>query len=93
MRPPHRSGIARLLLQFTTVISAMGSLLFWFLYFSLYWPYRNLFNEQGRYFDEESVVVHHEQSGLLIIPALALLLLTVLLGRWAWRRVGGTGGS
>ena len=57
-----------------------ASLACWLLYFSLYWPYRALFNEEGRFVDEATLVVYHEQSGLLVIPALGLLLLAALAG-------------
>lgn len=58
----------------------------WLLYFDLYWPYRNLFNEQGRYFDESDLVVHHQQSNLLIVPALFFLLLALFFAMLSWSR-------
>ena len=57
------------------LLSATASLGCWFFYFTLYWPYRHLFNEEGRYFDADRLVVYHEQAGLLIVPAVVLLLL------------------
>jgi cell division protein FtsX len=54
---------------------AAGSAVCWILFFIVYWPYRALFNEQGRYVDEAMAVVYHEQSGVLAIPALILGLL------------------
>jgi NADH:ubiquinone oxidoreductase subunit 5 (subunit L)/multisubunit Na+/H+ antiporter MnhA subunit len=92
--PSRKADIWQLLLLTATILCAAGSLFFWFLYFTLYWPYRNLFNEEGRYFDEDSVVVYHEQNGLMIVPALALLLLAVLFGSrwWARRRAVHAGG-
>ena len=57
-----------------------------FLYFSLYWPYRGLFNEQGRYFDEHGLVVHHEQAGLLVVPALGFLASALLFTAVWWLR-------
>ena len=77
--------IARLMLQLAMLASAAGSLFFWFFYFTLYWPYRGLFNADGRYFDETDLVVHHEQTGLFIVPAAAFLLLTAILGCILWR--------
>ena len=62
------------------MLCAAGSLAAWWLFFTLYWPVRGLFNEQGRYFDENTFVVYHEQSGTLVIPALTLALLAALLG-------------
>ena len=61
------------------------SLALWFLFFAFYWPYRSLFNEEGRYVDPTSLVVYHEQSGSLAIPALALGALGVFFGL-AWRQ-------
>ena len=55
------------------------SLAMWFLYFALYWPYRDLFDEAGRYLDETTMVVYHEQSGLLVIPAVASSILALAL--------------
>lgn len=63
------------------LLSAAASLGCWFLYFTLYWPYRHLFDEHGRYFDADRLVVHHEQTGLLIVPAVALLLAAAILIR------------
>jgi len=88
----HSSRVAeiwQLLIQIAAILSAAGSLVFWLLFFTLYWPYRNLFNEEGRYFDEDSAVVYHEHNGLTVVPALALLILAVFFTFrwWARRRV------
>jgi low affinity Fe/Cu permease len=61
------------------LLSATASIGCWFLYFTLYWPYRRLFNAEGRYFDAGRLVVYHEQAGLLIVPAVALLLLAAVI--------------
>ncbi len=61
------------------LLSAAASIGCWFLYFTLYWPYRRLFNEEGRYFDADRLVVYHEQAGLLIVPAIVVLLLAAVL--------------
>lgn len=66
------------------LLAAAASLACWFLYFTLYWPYRGLFNEEGRYLDEATQVVHHEQSGVLVVPAIAFMVLSVAFGA-AWR--------
>ena len=89
----RRSAAARRLLRIASAISLLGSLFFWFLYFSLYWPYRNLFDGQGRYFDDRSAIVHHEQSGLLAVPALGLLLLAAFSGWLSRRRTSVPGGA
>jgi hypothetical protein len=46
----------------------------------MYWQYRELFNEQGRYFD--GTVVHHDQSFLLIVPTIAFVVAALVLGRY-----------
>ena len=76
----------RWLLLFASVLSALAGVLSLFLYYSLYWQYRDLFNEKGRYFDPSAMVVYDESAFVCIIPALALLGLAVMLG-WAWWKV------
>ena len=66
------------ILLLAAFLSSATTIFFGFLYFTLYWPYRDLFNEEGRYFDEQNAVVYHEQNGLLIVPTLAFLLLSLL---------------
>lgn len=65
---------------------AAGSAVCWILFFIVYWPYRALFNEQGRYVDEVMAVVYHEQSGALAIPALVLGLLAAFFAFMGRRR-------
>lgn len=71
------------LLSIATFLSGAASLFFGAL-FGLAWRDRHLFNAEGRYFDEASAVVHHNQSMTLLVPALAFLLMTLLFGL-AWR--------
>lgn len=61
------------------LLCAVASVASWFFYFALYWPYRDRFDKAGRYVDETSLVVYHEQSGLLAMLAVALSALTVAL--------------
>jgi hypothetical protein len=70
--------LTQLILLLAAFLSGAATIFLGFFYFSLYWPYRDLFNEEGRYFDQQNVVVYHEQNGLLIVPALAFLLLSLL---------------
>jgi len=49
----------------------------WFLYFALYWPYREKFDEAGRYFDETTLVVYHEQSSMLLFPAVVFFVFSL----------------
>jgi len=74
------------LLLCAAILFSGATVFFGFFYFSLYWPYRTLFNEEGRYFDENTLIVYHEQNGLLIIPALACLALALLFGVSWWIR-------
>lgn len=78
--------IPQALLLAATLISGASAALFGFLYFSLYWPYRGLFNEEGRYFDGDTLVVHHEQTGLFVVPALAFLVLAFVFAALSWIR-------
>lgn len=80
--------IPQALLLAATLISGASAALFGFLYFSLYWPYRGLFNEEGRYFNGDTLVVHHEQTGLFIVPALAFLVLAFVFAALSWIRRG-----
>lgn len=85
-RAPDARRTGRWLFAAAALLCAGFSLVSWLLYFDLYWPYRNLFNEQGRYFDESDWVVHHQQSNLLIVPALFFLLLALFFAMLSWSR-------
>lgn len=87
----RRRRIPRFLPLAAALLSGALAGLFGFLYFSLYWPYRGLFNEEGRYFDEQGLVVHHEQAGLLIVPALGFLASALLFAAVWWVRRRSTG--
>jgi Na+(H+)/acetate symporter ActP len=67
-------------------VCAAASAYCWVLFFTLYWPHRERFNEAGVYFDEAVGVVHREQTGLLAIPAVALSMLAILSARAWWVR-------
>ena len=91
-KPRHISQI----LLLAAAVSGAAALFFGFFYCSLYWPYRGLFNEEGRYFDEQNLVVYHEQNGLFIVPTLVCLALALLFGVVWWvrrRPVGGAAGG
>lgn len=86
MNAAPKPDVARPLLLAAAVLCATASAFFGSLYYSLYWKYRDLFNENGRYFDENDGVVYQDETAVLIVPAIALLLLAWWLGvRW-WRR-------
>ena len=57
----------------------MASMLFGFFYYALYWRYRELFNEDGRYLDPHDLVVHHAQDAMLAVPACGFALLAIVL--------------
>ncbi len=61
------------------LLCGVGSLVAYFLFFTLYWPYRDFFNEEGRYLDESTLSVYDAQSGALLIPAVVLMFVSVLL--------------
>ena len=86
MNPTRNSGIAQSLLLGAASLCTAASAFFGFLYYALYWKYRNLFNEQGRYFDEAAMVVHHDDDAFFIVPTIVALLLAVLLALWWIRR-------
>jgi hypothetical protein len=60
-------------------VCAAASALFGFFYYTSYWRYRGLFNEDGRYFDPHDLVVHHAQGAMLAVPACGFALLAVAL--------------
>jgi hypothetical protein len=93
LNPKRNPSVAQFLLLAAAFLSASASLIFGFLYFALYWPYRNQFNEEGRYFDEADLAVYHEQTGLLIVPTLAFLILAILFASIWWVRRSATRGS
>jgi cell division protein FtsX len=76
------------LLLCAAFLSGTGAVIFWFLYFSLYWQYRDLFNEIGRYYDEQDWVMYYEQDSVLIFPALAFsaFALLFIFSWWVRRR-------
>lgn len=87
---------AQILRLVASLACLAGSVVTAWLFFTLYWPYRGRFNEAGRHFDATTLVVHHEQSRLLALPAVALLLGAVGLGRVWWIRrqpLGARGGT
>ena len=90
MNPTRNTGIAQSLLLGAASLCTAASAFFGFLYYALYWKYRGLFNEQGRYFDEAAMVVHHDDAAFFIVPTVAALLLAVLLAArwWIRRRTG-----
>ena len=86
MNPTRNSGIAQSLLLGAASLCTAASAFFGFLYYALYWKYRDLFNAQGRYFDEAAMVVHHDDAAFFIVPTIVALLLAVLLALWWIRR-------
>ena len=59
-------------------VSAACSALFFFVYFDAFLTKKSCFNEQGRCFDADDMVVHLEQSGVAWL-SLALLASGVAL--------------
>ncbi|WP_409306984.1 hypothetical protein [Pectobacterium sp. B1J-3] len=78
---------SQILLGIAAIFSALMAGLFGWLYLALYWPYRDKFNELGRYFDEEATVVYHEDASAFLCPTLFFTLLTLLIvALWMKRR-------
>ena len=71
------------LLLVASVLCSLAGLLFAALYYHLYWRYRDLFNEQGRYFDPVEMVVYDDSAFVFIVPAITLLGLA-LFTAWGW---------
>lgn len=82
----HRRRVPQTLLLAACLVSGTSAAVFGFLFLSFYWPYRDLFNDQGRYLDARTMMVYHEQSALLIFPALAFLALALLAAVVWWVR-------
>lgn len=77
--------IPRSFLSVAALLSAAASVASWFLFFTLYWPFRGRFDADGRHFDARTLVVHHAQSGVLVVPAVVFLCVTVWAGAVWWR--------
>jgi hypothetical protein len=73
----RRPRIGRLL-PGASCACAIASALFGFFYYTLYWRYRGLFNEDGRYLDTHDLVVHHAQAAMLALPAGGFALLAIV---------------
>lgn len=87
MNSAYKPGIAQSLRLGAACLCAMASAFFGLLYYGLYWKYRGLFNELGRYYDERDAVVYHDQAAILIVPTVASLLLAFLFfSIWLARR-------
>lgn len=69
--------------------SGLLSLACWALYFTLYWPWRDLFDAEGRHFDERSAVVYSAQSATWGLPAAVFLLAALAMAGLALRRPEG----
>jgi len=73
------------LCQLLGIVSAAIALLCGLMFSFLYWPYRRLFDEEGRYFDANTAVVYHSESGVLIVPTVLFGILAVFLVFIGWR--------
>jgi hypothetical protein len=75
----HRPRLPSRLLFGASCACAMAAVLLGFFYYALYWRYRELFNEDGRYLDLRDLVVHHAQDATLAVPACGFALLAIVL--------------
>ena len=74
----EQRGVVIPILLILIIVCAAASASCWFLFFTLYWPNRHRFIDQGRYVAEDGEVVLHEQSAVLLAPGIAFLLLALL---------------
>jgi hypothetical protein len=70
--------VARLL-YVASAVSAVGAIFFSAFYYLSYWRWRGLFNEEGRYFHEPDAVVYHQQSAMLLLPAVLAAVVAIVL--------------
>lgn len=80
----RRHRLAQVLLGAAAAACSAAAFFCGALYFALYWPYRALFDAQGRYFDESESVVYHDDAAVFGAIATGFLLLAVALGA-SWR--------
>lgn len=59
----------------------LATLYFGYLFYTLYWQWRHLFDANGRYFHAEDAVVYHQDAVFWLIPTLLFALLAVLAYR------------
>jgi len=85
LNPGNVTQSAHALRLLGAILCAAASVAVWLLFFIVYWPYRGKFNDEGRFVDLSTMLVHHEQSGLLAVPAVALAALGLILAR-GWLR-------
>lgn len=76
---PKMRRVMQAALLVASVLSGLAAAGSAFLFYALYWQWRGLFNEQGRYYHAPEAVVYHEDAVFLAVPALAFALLALLL--------------
>lgn len=81
-----KPGMARYLCFVCATISGLASVFLWVMFYSLYWRHRHHFNGEGRYFDAYEVVVYHQQSWFVAVPAILCLVLSAAFVWLAHRR-------
>ncbi len=64
----------RLAVYLSIGLAGLGAAFFGWLYYDLYWRWRSHFDANGRYFDEQTMVVYHAQNSALAIPLVACVL-------------------
>jgi hypothetical protein len=77
--PRERISWLTRLLYVASAISAAGATVFGAFFWFYYWRWRGLFNEEGRYFHEPDAVVFHEQSAVLLLPAVSGAVVAIVL--------------
>ena len=64
-------------------VCVLLTLVFGYLFYTLYWQWRHQFNEQGSYFDANEAVVYHQDAVFWLIPTLLFAGLTLFVHRVA----------
>lgn len=88
MRAPGLFARAKSIWLFAAAaVCAWLSGICWYLFYTLYWMHRHLFDLQGQYFAPQDLVVYHAQNGWLLLSALVFLSLALAgVHRWFRRR-------
>ena len=61
------------------ILSLLASLFFAYLFYEMYWQWRNLFDENGRYFDAAESVVYASEAKFYALPCVFFFCTTLEL--------------
>jgi formate hydrogenlyase subunit 3/multisubunit Na+/H+ antiporter MnhD subunit len=69
----------QLIFGVVALISLLTSLLFARLFYEMYWQWRDLFDENGRYFNVAENVVYTSESKIYALPCLLFFIIGLAL--------------